>query len=284
MGFDQIRKRLCSLQKSRQRVEGDLMRSLVVLFLILVFSSSVLAQPPRPKISKLPPKLAKETNFLNPDFLIYSLCSSNAKNIPLVIYLHGAGGVGEDVNRIKGQPMGVCRGIEKFRKGPCIVVAPQCLRNSKEGKRGIWNEKDLNVFLRHLKATLPIDENRIYLTGNSMGGYGSWMWGGANPEHFAAIAPIVGGIGPGGPKDITEDLAAWARNLAKVPVYAFVGGQDKVVPADRSETMVTEIEKAGGKLVKLKVYPNQGHNASRMVFNEREYFDWMFDQKKQIAK
>lgn len=260
------------------------MKNSVVLFLMLVFCSSVWAQPVRPKISKLPLELEKETNFLNPEFLVYSLYPPNTKNVPLVIYLHGAGGVGEDINRIKGQPMGVCRGIEKFKKGPCIIVAPQCLRTSKEGKRGIWNEQDLNVLFQHLKATLPMDENRVYLTGNSMGGYGSWMWGGSNPEHFAAIAPIVGGIGPGGPKDITDELTAWARNLAKVPVYAFVGGKDKVVPADRSKTMVKEIEKAGGKRVKLKIYPNEGHNASRTVFNEREYFDWMFDQNKQQAK
>jgi len=260
------------------------MRNSVVLFLMLVFCSSVWAQPVRPKICKLPLELEKETNFLNPEFLVYSLYPPNTKNVPLVIYLHGAGGVGEDINRIKGQPMGVCRGIEKFKKGPCIIVAPQCLRTSKEGKRGIWNEQDLNVLFQHLKATLPMDENRVYLTGNSMGGYGSWMWGGSNPEHFAAIAPIVGGIGPGGPKDITDELTTWARNLAKVPVYAFVGGKDKVVPADRSKTMVKEIEKAGGKRVKLKIYPNEGHNASRTVFNEREYFDWMFDQNKQQAK
>ena len=78
------------------------MRSLVVLLLMLVVSSSVLAQPPRPKISKLPSELAKETNFLNPDFLIYTLYSDNSKNVPLIIYLHGAGGVGEDINRKRG--------------------------------------------------------------------------------------------------------------------------------------------------------------------------------------
>ena len=110
------------------------------------------------------------------------------------------------------------------------------------------------------------------------------MWGGSNPEHFAAIAPIVGGIGPAGPKDITDELTEWATNLAKIPVYAFAGGNDKVVPADRSETMVKEIKKAGGKLAKFKVYPNEGHNASRAVFKEREYFDWMFKQKKKATK
>ncbi len=260
------------------------MRSSVILILMLVVCSSVFAQPPRPKISKLPAELAKETEFLNPEYLVYSLYPRNASDVPLVIYLHGAGGVGDDINRIKGQPMGVCRGIERFKKGPCIVVAPQCLRTSKKGERGTWNEQDLNVLFQHLKESLPIDRSRVYLTGNSMGGYGSWMWGGANPEHFAAIAPIVGGIGPGGPKDITEELADWAKNLAKVPVYAFAGGKDKVVPADRSETMVKEIEKAGGKRAKLKVYPAEGHNASRKVFSEREYFDWMFDQKREPSK
>jgi predicted peptidase len=260
------------------------MRTTAVLFLVFIFCSSVFAQPPRPKIDKLPTELQKETNCLNPEFLIFSLHSSGEKKVPIVIYLHGAGGVGDDINRIKGQPMGVCRGVQTFQKGPCIIVAPQCLRTSKQGKRGIWNADDLNVLLRHLKATLPIDECRIYLTGNSMGGYGSWMWGGSNPEHFAAIAPIVGGIGPAGPKDITDELTEWATNLAKIPVYAFAGGNDKVVPADRSETMVKEIKKAGGKLAKLKVYPNEGHNASRAVFKEREYFDWMFEQKKKATK
>ena len=91
---------------------------------------------------------------------------------------------------------------------------------------------------------------------------------------------MVGGIGPGGPKDVTPDLDQWAANLAKVPVYAFAGAKDNVVPAERSERMVAAIQKAGGNQAKIKVYQDQGHNARQVVYNSREFYDWMFDQRR----
>ena len=88
--------------------------------------------------------------------------------------MHGGGGVGSDILRLRGQASQVWRGIDKYRKGPCYVVAPQAQKRARE--KGGWVPKDLNVLLEHLKSTLKVDENRIYLTGNSMGGYGSWIW------------------------------------------------------------------------------------------------------------
>ena len=175
--------------------------------------------------------------------------------------------------------------IAKLKDGPCLVVAPQVLRESpRSDERGTWIAEDLEVFLRHLRKTHPeIDADRIYLTGNSMGGYGSWTWGGHHPEHFAAIAPIVGGIGRGGPKDVTPDLEKWAANLAKVPVFAFAGAQDKVVPAERSKRMVTAIREAGGTRAKIRIYPDEGHGAGRVAFSTPEFFDWMFAQKRGAA-
>ena len=172
------------------------------------------------------------------------------------------------------------RGSRAFPRVPPFVVAPQCLKEARDGQRGVWEPADLNLLLKHLKATLRFDCKRIYLTGNSMGGYGAWAWGARNPEHFAAIAPVVGGIGRGGPKDVTPDLESWAANLAKVPVYAFAGGQDRVVPAERSERMIAAIRKAGGKKVKLKIHANEGHGAGRRVFASAEFYDWMFSQKR----
>lgn len=157
---------------------------------------------------------------------------------------------------------------------------PNVYGKARRGGHATWTHEDLNILLAHLKATLPIDAARIYLTGNSMGGFGSWMWGGNNPEHFAAIAPIVGGIGYGGPKDITKDLDAWAANLAKVPVFAFVGALDKVVPADRSEQMVVAIRKAGGEQVRFRNYPDEGHNARRVTYGSAEFYDWVFAKKR----
>ena len=115
-----------------------------------------------------------------------------------------------------------------------------------------------------------------------MGGYGAWVWGGTNPEHFAAVAHVSGGIGPAGPKDVTTKIEAWATNLAKVPVYAFAGGKDKVVPSERSERMVASIRKAGGKQVKLKIYPDEGHNARRVVYFSAEFYEWMFSQRRVV--
>ena len=108
--------------------------------------------------------------------------------------------------------------------------------------------------------------------------------GGHSPERFAAIAPVVGGIGPDGPKDVTPDLKKWAQNLAKVPVYAFAGGKDRVVPAERSERMVAEIRKAGGKLAKIKIYPEGGHNVRQQVYNSEEFYDWMFSCSRAMAR
>ena len=167
----------------------------------------------------------------------------------------------------------------KTKKKLCLVVAPQVSR--KNLQPGGWIPAHLNLFLRHLKTSLNLDDHRIYLTGNSMGGYGSWAWGGLHPEHFAAIAPVSGGIGPGGPKDVTTDLNKWAANLSKIPVFAFAGAKDRVVPAERSQRMINAIQKAGGKQARLKLYPEEGHGAGRKAFSDADFYEWMFSQKRE---
>lgn len=246
------------------------------LLLSLLFVLSAVAQGDVPIVHTLGEQ--PKTRCLNPQYLVFSSKNAANRKLPLLIYLHGSGGRGNDIGKIRGQAMRVWRGITKFGKEPCILVAPQCQKSTNE-PLSTWIPEDLNILLKHLKATLPIDHHRIYLTGNSMGGYGSWVWGAHNPEHFAAIAPIAGGIGQRGPKDVTPELTKWATNLAKVPVYAFVGAKDKVVPAERSERMIAAIRKAGGKNARIKVYPNEGHGARQVVFSTSEFYDWMFSQR-----
>lgn len=250
----------------------------MVLF-VLCLSGSLFAQTQNPSVAKLSKELAEKAPLLNPEYLLFSPRSLPKHKIPLLIYLHGGGGVGSDIQRLRGQASQVWRGIDKYRKGPCYVVAPQAQKSSRQ--KGGWVPKDLNVLLEQLKSTLKVDENRIYLTGNSMGGYGSWIWGGHNPELFAAIAPVSGGIGPGGPKDVTPHLDKWATNLAKVPVMAFVGAKDRVVPAERSQRMVAAIKKAGGQKVNIRIYPDEGHGAGRIAFGSKEFYEWMFSHKKE---
>ena len=256
------------------------MKNLFIAIIPLFLLGSLFAQREQPEVRTLDSKFSKSTKCLNPEYLLFSAKGSGDKKPALLIYLHGAGGVGSEVKRLQGQARALLEGINQFKKGPCHIVVPQCSRTRKVGGRGTWEASDLDLLLKGLSSSLNFDSKRIYLTGNSMGGYGSWTWGGKSPQHFAAIAPVVGGIGPGGPKDVTPDLHQWAANLAKVPVYAFAGAKDKVVPAERSVRMVDAIKKAGGKIAKIKVYQDQGHNARQVVYSSKEFYDWMFSQKR----
>jgi predicted peptidase len=250
-------------------------RSIVALLLAV----SLRAQGDAPVVQTLPADLQRNVRFLNPEYLLYSPAEPAGTQLPLLIFLHGAGGVGTDIQRIKDRPSEVWRGIAKLGKGPCLLVAPQCLASA-GSERGIWTAEDLNVLLAHLQATLPVDHRRIYLSGISMGGYGTWAWAAQNPHHFAAIAPIVGGIGREGPKAVTPDFDRWAAKLATIPVHAFVGALDTTVPPERSERMIAAIRRAGGKEARLKVYPDQAHGAARVVVTDPEYYDWIFAQRR----
>ncbi len=256
------------------------MKLIILLTSLLTLVSSAVAEGEIPMVRTISPELQPKIQFLNPQYLVYLPTGNTDAKLPLLIFLHGAGGVGSDIQEVKSKPTEIWEGIQKFKKDPCIVVAPQCLKKSKSGERGIWTPEDLNLLLQDLKATLPVDERRIYLSGISMGGYGTWAWAAHDPQHFAAIAPIVGGIGREGPRDVTPDFDQWATNLAKIPVYAFAGGLDKTVPPERSERMIAAIQKAGGKEAKLKVYPDEGHNAGRVVVASAEYYEWLFSHKR----
>jgi predicted peptidase len=253
----------------------------LAFFLLLFLPSFVsLAQSTPVKVSKLSEVREASTLSINPEYLVFTPPSVEEKKVPVLIYLHGAGGGRPPLTRMGMQANALRRGIEKYDKGPCFVVVPQCLPTKKNGERATWEPDDLNLLLDDLLEKFSMDPKRVYLTGNSMGGYGSWVWGGHSPERLAAVAPVVGGIGPGGPKDVSPYIRAWAKNLAKVPVYAFAGAKDRVVPAERSERMIAEIRKAGGKDAKIKIYPEAGHNARQLVYDSREFYHWMFSQSK----
>ncbi len=259
------------------------MRSFCLYSLVFFSALLVRAQDARDyQVQTVPEAVSSQLRSLNPDFLIYQPENGDQEEkLPLLIYLHGAGGIGDEIEKIRGQVGRMTQAMQQTRPQPCIVVAPQVLRLPKDHPHRTYQAHDLDLWLAHLKESVPaIDESRIYLTGNSMGGYGSFMWGGHSPQHFAAIAPIVGGIGPGGPKDVTPDLEAWAANLAKVPLYAFAGAKDKVVPAERSERMVKAIKAAGGTQAKLKIYPDEGHGAGRLAYASEELWEWMFGQQR----
>ncbi|MBE0535782.1 MAG: prolyl oligopeptidase family serine peptidase [Phycisphaerae bacterium] len=177
------------------------------------------------------------------------------KKWPLILFLHGAGERGDNLRQVElhGPPK-----IVKDKDLPFIIVSPQCPRDSWWPKQG----EVLISMLDDIVKRYNVDTSRIYLTGLSMGGYGTWSLACDHPQRFAAIAPICGGGEP-----------LFAPMLRNVPVWAFHGAKDNVVPLDRSEVMVQGVKRAGGD-AQLTVYPEAAHDSWTATYNNPELYEW----------
>ena len=214
--------------------------------------------------------------------LLYRLYSpkgaSTENRLPLLVFLHGAGERGDDnAAQLKH---GVKQMLALQEKHPCFIVAPQCPKGKK------WNEVDWHAsshetpqkpsdafaslipLLESLQKSLPVDPKRLYVTGLSMGGYGTWDLISRLPETFAAAVPICGG---------GDESKAPA--IAKVPQWIFHGGADTVVKPERSRNMVDALKKAGAE-PKYTEYEGVGHNSWDKAYADAEMWAWLFSQKK----
>jgi predicted peptidase len=145
----------------------------------------------------------------------------------------------------------------------------------------------LDTAIARTRGEYNVDSKRITLTGLSMGGYGAWIWGPTHTDLFAALMPICGG---GNTFDIEHllgrkqhsdygSLDERVKKLATLPIWAFHGTDDDVVPVERSREMVALVEKAGGK-VKLTEFPNVGHNSWDHAYAEKKAIEWLLAQHK----
>ena len=186
-----------------------------------------------------------------------------AKTYPLVIFLHGSGECGNGTTEldrvaIHGYPMHA----EQGRDYPFILVSPQLP----------WGElwcsyiESLNLFLDHILATLPVDPKRVYLTGLSNGGTGTYLWGQTSPQRFAALLPVCG-----------AGIVWQTYKLARTPLWAFHGDQDSAILCEESRRMVEGINTQGGD-AKLTVYPGVGHNCWVYVYDDPAVLTWMLEQ------
>lgn len=177
---------------------------------------------------------------------------------PLLLFLHGAGERGDDLNLVKkhGPPALIARG----RRFPCVVVSPQCPLDT------WWNLPALEALVTTLTHRHRIDPQRIYLTGLSMGGYAVWGLAERDPCRYAAIAPICGGGHP-----------QHAARLRDLPVWAFHGARDPVVPVAATVKMITALRAAGGA-PRCTIYPHTRHNAWSAAYHKSELFDWLLSQ------
>jgi predicted peptidase len=175
--------------------------------------------------------------------------------------LHGAGERGDDLELVKmhGPPKLIAGG----QAYPMVVIAPQCPRNLS------WYPDAVAGLTREVASKYKIDPQRIYLTGLSMGGYGTWATAAKYPELYAALAPICGGGDPD-----------QADKLKHLPIWAFHGAKDSVVPLSRSQQMVDAVRAAGGN-PQLTIYPDAEHDSWTETYNNPALLEWMLQQRRQ---
>lgn len=188
------------------------------------------------------------------------------KRYPIIIFLHGSGSSGNDNEAQMGGATKVFTSESNQTARPCFMIAPQC------PDAGIgWNKEvanNLMALLADLVDKLPIDERRIYLTGSSMGGFGTFSLAAKYPGVFACAVPLCGG-----------GDAKMAEALKNVPMWVFHGDKDDMVPVERSRNTVKAVQDAGGTLIKYSELAGEGHGITGVVYAKAELHTWMFEQR-----
>ncbi len=200
---------------------------------------------------------------------------------PLILFLHGAGERGDDNESQLMHFPGWMAEPERREDYPCFVLVPQC------SKGEIWSSihwrsepsatldddpadhmKMVVEILDLVVAQYPIDARRIYLTGLSMGGFGSWELAMRRPDYFAAVAPVCGG------GDLTK-----AELLVDIPIYAYHGDADRAISVERTREIIAAIREAGGS-PRYRELPGVGHNSWNAAYHDDDgVIPWMFEQR-----
>ena len=183
---------------------------------------------------------------------------------PLLLFLHGAGERGDTLDTVKR--LGLTKLIEDGTDYPFIIISPQCPQDE------WWNLVALEALIEKFTKEYPVDPDRIYLTGLSMGGFGVWALAERHPERYAAVIPICGG------GEISR--AAALRNL---PIWAFHGAEDHTVPPKASQRLVDAVNAAGGH-ARLTLYPGVGHDSWTATYANPEIYRWLLAQRRSSTK
>jgi pimeloyl-ACP methyl ester carboxylesterase len=196
-------------------------------------------------------------------YLVYlpgDYTSSEESRWPLILFLHGAGERGDDLEMVKKH--GPPKLVEEGKEFSFIIVSPQCPLGQ------WWSAELLNRLLDKIITEYRIDEDRVYLTGLSMGGFGTWDLASKYPDRFAAIAPICGGSHP---------ELAW--NMRHIPAWVFHGEKDEVVPVGLSKIMVGAMKKYNPEVL-LTLYPEATHDSWTETYDNQELYEWFLQHKR----
>jgi len=214
------------------------------------------------------------------------------KKSPVILFLHGSGERGDD-NRAQtknGIHLLIAQDLDHF---PCVVVCPQCRADS------FWTQPEMETMaLKALDQSVQEfngDPKRVYLTGLSMGGYGTWDLARQFPEKWAAIAPCCGGVAPprrraaspgndqpaGAPP--ADPYYVAAQKVLHIPAWVFHGEADPTVPVSESRQMVALLYSLGADVkkgdLKYSEYPGVGHNSWDYAYKEKDLLPWLLSHK-----
>ena len=246
------------------------MRCCLVVLAVVLSSSTVFSQQ-----SPAPGKQVEQRLDLGDgefiDYLLYLPEDYSAdKPSRFMLFLHGRGESDGPLSRVKvwGPP----RLVDEGRKLPYIIASPQCPPAPSRWSN-LHQQVKLVLLLRHLEEKYSIDKSRMYLTGLSMGGFGTWTMASHMPNKFAAIAPICG---KGDPYE--------AAKLKDLPIWVWHGTKDDAVPFSNSQDMVTAIKKSGGRKIRFTVLEEIGHNSWSAAYGTPELYSWFNRHKKAEKK
>lgn len=254
---------------------------------ILILFGLLLAAPILSTVAQEPGKQFAPDTALHYKYLLYlpSDYVQDGTTYPLIFFLHGAGERGSNLTAVKthGPPKIVASattlqrmfGADGF---PFMVVSPQCPANE------WWLNESINEVLNEVLDKYPVDRRRIYMTGLSMGGFGTWSFASAYPQLIAAAAPICGASAVSnwsGLKTYTsmKPPDAQLENLIDIPIWAFHGQNDSVVPVKLDQKTVDQVTALGGN-VQFTIYPNTDHDSWTKTYNNLELYQWFLSNVK----
>ncbi len=177
---------------------------------------------------------------------------------PFLMFLHGSGERGSDLNLLTTATLP--KYIEDGLDLPFVTVCPQC--------QEMWNARALAVLLDEVLEKYNVDRSRVYLSGNSMGGLGTWMLANIAADRFTAIAPIC-------PPSVSIDPG----NFKDLPIWCFHGAMDSIVPISESVKMIRRLRSAGCD-VKFTVYPDADHDSYTPAYHDPELVSWLLSHQK----
>ena len=254
----------------------------IIGFLLIAGLHDVYSRPGPPDISGLFEARihTSDRNGSMPYRLMKPAGYDKTKKYPLVLFLHGAGERGTDNRKQLVVGLNIFANPKRIDHYPCFIAAPQCPENDKwadvdwEAERHVMKDRptrSLSMALEivgELLKEFPIDPDRLYIIGYSMGGFGTWDAIQRYPGLFAAAVPVCGG----------GDETAAGR-IIHVPIWAFHGALDNIVMVSRSRNMVNAIIKAGG-VPRYTEYPVINHFCWGLAFSDRAMLEWLFCKNK----